>query len=144
MFALPVRARTGNPGKEPAMVDQTTNVGSLDELVTTHVAAFIQLGVDSLNKVSLIEAAWSHPEVARTAVEFADLIGSLSPETVERDLEKLATSRLFDAKQSPSGSRVYGLTSAPERREAIGRVLELLADPSFRARAVAQLHYAGT
>jgi hypothetical protein len=126
------------------MMDQTTNVGSLDELVTRHVASFIQLGVDNLHKVSLVEAAWHHPDKVGTPDEYATVTGYVPPEAAQRDLDRLVEAGLLDVARSPLGTQVYTITHDPERHEALGRLLELWADPNFRSRAVAQLHYAGT
>jgi hypothetical protein len=125
------------------MSDQTTNVGSLDELIVSRVTEFINLGIDNLNKVSLLEAAWNHPSEIGTTEQYSRQIGTASMDAIERDLAQLAESGFLMSRQDENNVRRYFLTADQERIDTLKRLLELWADPNFRIRAATQLHYSG-
>ena len=123
------------------MSEQTTTVGSLDELIISRVTKFINLGIDNANKVSLLEAAWNHPSKIGTLEQYSLLIGTASKDVIERDLEQLVTAGFLSSHNDEQNLRRYSLTTDVNRVDALKRLLDSWSDPNFRIRAAAQLHY---
>lgn len=110
---------------------------SLDDLVTATLADFARCGIDSLTKLSLLEAAWNRAVMVETPDGYAVCLGGgASADALRAPLDQLAASGLL-----VRDGDCYRLSDNPLHRPTLLRLRAFWSDRELHARAAPLLRY---